>query len=71
MFYDKHMIQTRKQKQAITIGISMELWCMGRVLSQTTLEQLKKEKVRNFCKFLLNLKIDSCQGVCSVLCKGS
>ena len=53
------------------IGIRMELWCMGRVLSQTTLEQLKKEKVRHFCKFLLNLKTDSCEGVCSVLCKGS
>ena len=43
---------------------------MGRVLSQTTLEKLKKEKVRHFCKFLLNLKTDSCEGVSLVLCKG-
>ena len=41
------------------------------VLSQTTLEQLKKAKVKNFWKLLLNLKTDNCEGVCSVLCKGS
>ena len=44
---------------------------MGRVLSQTTLEKLKKEMLRHFYKFLLNLNTDSCEGVCSVLCKGS
>ena len=44
---------------------------MGRVLSQTTLEQLKKAKVRHFCKFLLNLKTGNYEGISSVLCKGS
>ena len=43
---------------------------MKRVLSQTTLKQLKKAKLKKFWKLLLNLKTDNCEYVMISLVEG-